>query len=91
MGRNQDFLKPSSARPLPSGETACGVLWVGPGDLYSLEGLLQLWLFKTCRFCISVMVITVARDLHHLRFSFQNRGRIRTTYFPLFPLAHIRL
>jgi hypothetical protein len=26
------FLEPSSARPLPSGVTACGVLWVRPGD-----------------------------------------------------------
>ncbi len=32
-GEGRSF-KPSSARPLPSGVTACGVLWVGPGDLY---------------------------------------------------------
>jgi len=60
-----NFLKPSSARPLPSGETACGVLWVGPGDLLLLEGLHQLLLFKSCRNRISVMTVTVARDSHH--------------------------
>jgi len=30
--KGSTYIEPSSARPLPSGVTACGVLWVGPGD-----------------------------------------------------------
>src|ERR1700687_1730222 len=67
-GRVQGLvLKPSSARP-------CAVwgngLWgsVGrAGRSLPLEGLHQLWLFKPSRPCISVMVVTVARDCHHPR------------------------
>ncbi len=32
VGRAANLFEPSSARPLPSGVTACGVLWVRPGD-----------------------------------------------------------
>ena len=70
-GGGMGLFKPSSARPSPSGETACGVLWVGPGDLLLLEGLLQLWLFKSYRLCISVMDVTVGRDFYHPRITAQ--------------------
>jgi hypothetical protein len=71
--RNHAILWAFSARPLPSGVTACGVLWVRPGDPNDLEGVIQLCLFKPCHPCISVMAITVARDFT-LCLRFSKRG-----------------
>lgn len=73
--RNHAILRAFSARPLPSGVTACGVLWVRPGDLNDLEGVIQLCLFKPCHLSISVMAITVARDFT----SFLRFGKRDTT------------
>src|ERR1700687_5737626 len=88
-GRVQGLvLKPSSARP-------CAVwgngLWgsVGrAGRSLPLEGLHQLWLFKPSRPCISVTVVTVARDCHHPEFAPADEPRSPSPFCVVFSSAH---
>src|SRR5258706_13644093 len=58
---------PSGARPRRLGKRLVGFCGLGPGDLYLLEGLLQLCLLTPLPPLFSVTGDTVARDRRHAR------------------------
>src|SRR5215469_18862632 len=59
-----DSIKPNARLP-PSGVTACGVLWVEPGDPMTRRPSSIVSLFNCYDRAITVTVVTVRRDCHH--------------------------